>query len=282
MPNATADVGRGHADLMLGNFQVAAENLLHLERRLVRMHDGERAIARIEVGDEPARFERHGHLALEAQLFLDHDVSVGESLCRLALLERKIECDVVAELGMDDRRARRDGLQLIADRGQGLPFGGDELCRILGLGAALGHHDGDRLALPDCALGGHEMLRRRTMPWPVQRHADEGLASRVDLGRGEHSGDARRGLRGRDVERDEPGVRVRAAHEAGMQHPRQLDVVDVTAVPAEQALELTPRNARTDTSALQIGGTSRRCCIRRHQLFPRSAMTASTASTMAW
>src|SRR4029077_1143934 len=98
----------------------------------------------------------------------------------------------------------------------------------------------------------------------------ERLASRIDLGCGEDSNDAGGALRCRDLDRDEPGVRMRAAHEAGMQHPRQLDVVDVTAVPAEQALELTPRNARTDTA----GGR----CIRRHQLFPRSAMTASTAS----
>ena len=90
------------------------------------------------------------------------------------------------------------------------------------------------------------MLRRRTMPGPVQRHADERLASRIDLGCGEDSGDAGRAFRCRDIDRDEPGVRVRAAHEAGMQHPRQLDVVDVAAVPAEQAFELTPRNARAD------------------------------------
>ena len=48
--------------------------------------------------------------------------------------------------------------------------------------------------------------------------------------------DARRCLR----------MRMRAAHEAGVQHARQLDVVDITAVPAEQALELAPRNARAD------------------------------------
>ena len=43
------------------------------------------------------------------------------------------------------------------------------------------------------------------------------------------------------------GVRMRTAHEAGVQHARQLDVVDVAAVPAEQALELAPRNSRADT-----------------------------------
>ena len=49
---------------------------------------------------------------------------------------------------MDDRCVRRDRLQLIGDRGQGLPFARDKLGRILGFGATLGHHDGHRLALP--------------------------------------------------------------------------------------------------------------------------------------
>ena len=63
---AAANVGGDHADLVLGDFQVSAEDLLHLERRLVRVDDSEGAITGIEIGDEPARFERHGHLPLEA------------------------------------------------------------------------------------------------------------------------------------------------------------------------------------------------------------------------
>ena len=113
-----------------------AENLLHLERRLVRMNDGERFIARIEVCDEPARFERHRHFAPEAQLFLDDDVGFGKGPCWLALFKRKIECDVVSKLGMDDWRAWSSALQRIADREQRLPFGVNKLCRILGLGTA--------------------------------------------------------------------------------------------------------------------------------------------------
>ena len=47
----------------------------------------------------------------------------------------------------------RDGLQLVADRGQRLPFDLDKLGGILGLGAALGDDHRDRLALPDRAVG---------------------------------------------------------------------------------------------------------------------------------
>jgi hypothetical protein len=257
-----------------GNFQVTAENLLHLERRLMRVDDCERSIGRVEVGEEPARFERHRHLALKTQLLLDDDVSCGKSLRRLALFKRKIECDVVTKLRMNDGRVQRNGLQLITERRQGLPFGNHLLGRILGLGAAFGHHHRDRLALPNGGVGGHETLRRRTMAGPVKSHGDEGLASRIELGCREDRSHAGRAFRCCHIERDELGVGMWAAHKAGMQHSRQLDVVDVAAIPAEQSVEFTPWDARTNAA--------RRWCIRRHQLLlARCAMTVSTASTMA-
>ena len=41
-------------------------------------------------------------------------------------------------------------------------------------------------------------------------------------------------------------MRMRTAHKAGMQHARQFDVVDISAMPAEQPLQLAPRKARAD------------------------------------
>ena len=64
--------------------------------------------------------------------------------------------------------------------------------------------------------------------------ADEGLASRIDVGRREDSGDARRALCWFDVKRHEVGMWMGAAHKAGMQHARQLDVIDVSAAPANE------------------------------------------------
>ena len=71
-------------------------------------------------------------------------------------------------------------------------------------------------------------------------------------------------------------MRVRAAHEAGVQHARQLDVVDIAAVPAQQPLELDPRNAGADPGVL--------CeMLMDYDLSARAfaAITAATASTMA-
>ena len=109
----------------------------------------------------------------------------------------------------------------------------------------------------------------------MQRDADEGLASRIDIGRGEHRGDAGSGLRGLDVDRQDLRMRMRAAHEAGMQHARQLDVVDVAAVAAQQPLQLAAWDAGADAG----GGRG----LSGHASVPFAllALTASTASTMA-
>jgi hypothetical protein len=52
--------------------------------------------------------------------------------------------------------------------------------------------------------------------------------------------------RGGRVDRDDPGVRQRAAEDGAVQHPRELDVVDVVALPADEArilLALQPTEA---------------------------------------
>ncbi len=61
---------------------------------------------------------------------------------------------------VDHRRAGRDGLELVADGRQGLPFDGDKLGGILGLRAAVRRNQRDGLALPDRDVGGEQRLRR--------------------------------------------------------------------------------------------------------------------------
>src|SRR5262245_62816690 len=90
------------------------------------------------------------------------------------------------------------------------------------------------------------------MPRTVQRDADERLASRIDLGRGEDGGDPWRGRSRRDIDRHDLGMRMGAAHEARVQHARQLDVVDVAAIPAQQSSELAPRDAGADAGGWRM------------------------------
>jgi hypothetical protein len=71
------------------------------------------------------------------------------------------------------------------------------------------------------------------MSRPVQRDSDERIASRVDVGGGQNCGDARGLFRSFDVDGAKPGMGMGTAHDASVQHARQLDVVDESAVPAE-------------------------------------------------
>jgi hypothetical protein len=255
----------------------SGEDILHLKRRLVAVRDRQRPLARIEVGDQPARFKRDRGLPLELELLLDHKIGFGEGLRGIALLDREIERDVVAELVVD-RDARAERLLQIADRRQRLPIDRDELGRIFSLGAGRGDDRDHRLALPDRFLLREQRLRRRAMAGPVQGDADERLAERIEVGGREHRGDAGRSLCGGDVDRPDPGVRVRAAHEAEVQHARQRNIVDVAAAAAGEPLELTSRNACTDAGMLR-GGMRR---FGHQQFFPSLPSCAATASTIAW
>src|SRR5262249_51331061 len=116
------------------------------------------------------------------------------------------------------------------------------------------------------------------MARPMQGDADEWLTQRIEVGGSEDRGDAGRLLGGRDVDRPDPGMGMRAAHEAEVQHARQRDVVDVAAAAAGEPLELATRNACTDAGMLR-GGMRR---FGHRQLFPSLTSCAAAAATIAW
>ena len=159
-PEPAADVWRGHSDLMGRDAKMPTEYLLHLKRRLMGVDDGQRVVARVEVRDQAAGFERHRHLALETKLLFNHEIRRRERFVWLASLHRKVERDVVAELWVDDGRSRRGRLDLIRHRGQRTPGDVDELAGVFGLCPALRNHDRDRLSLPKRALRRQQSLWR--------------------------------------------------------------------------------------------------------------------------
>ena len=73
------------------------------------------------------------------------------------------------------------------------------------------------------------------------------------------------------------GRGVRRAHERGMQHPRELDVVDVAPLTDDQRGVLLAQRARTDARA---GGVSSIVAIFASRL--RWPAACFTASTMFW
>ena len=68
-----------------------------------------------------------------------------------------------------------------------------------------------------------------------------------DVGAGQHQQHAGRGLGLGDVDLLDLGVGVRRQHVAGVQHAGQHDVVDVTALPRQEALVLDPAHRLSDS-----------------------------------
>jgi hypothetical protein len=77
-----------------------------------------------------------------------------------------------------------------------------------------------------------------------RRHPGE--AERLEILGGDDRGDVRVRERARGVDRDDLGVRVGAAQQRAVDHPRQLDVIEVVALTADEArvlLALEPAEA---------------------------------------
>ena len=126
--------------------------------------------------------------------------------------------------------------------GQRIPVDLDQLDRVLGHVPALGQHerhlvaDEAGLALGERGQRGRRRLRAEHGE-PLLVHVG------VQVGGGEDGVHAVERERGSGVDATDRGTRVRAAHEAGVQHPRPGDVVDEGALPGQQAGVLDPGDA---------------------------------------
>ena len=89
------------------------------------------------------------------------------------------------------------------------------------------------------------------------------------------------------VDAHDPGVGVRAAHESGVQHARQRDVVGVAAAPGHGARGAGARQGAPDVAVGPVEIGAQRVVGDRvghgdQLFFRRAASVVSTASTMAW
>ncbi len=147
-----ADVFGQHADLMLFEPEMLGEQVLHHVRRLRALIDGEPRFARIPIGDDGARLVGDAGVAAEHEGGLDHRIGCGKALVGIAGIERPLESEIVAELGMNHRRLGVERRFRIGHARQHLVLDVDQRAGILGLGAAA-------------------WRRRRTPPRPASRRA---------------------------------------------------------------------------------------------------------------
>ena len=140
-----------------------------------------------------------------------------------------------------ERAARVD------DRREQFVIDVDQLERVACRIAVVRHHERDLLTLEADLVGGEHRLhvgRQRLHP---------GQSAGFEIPAGDHGVDLRVLERGGRVDRDDPGMRDRAAQDGAMQHPRQLHVVDERARSADETRVFLPAQA-PESDRAAVGG----------------------------
>jgi len=224
-----ADIGRHHADEVLGDAEMARQRVLLVPGRLVAAMDGEPAFARVVVGDHGPRFERHAGMAREGEAALRDMRRPGKRGLRVAGPDRGGIGEIAAEFRMGRRGVLVQGAVADCGRRQRLPLDGNCGRGVFGERAAGGDHRGDGVALPDRAVHRDGMLRRRDQRWQMIHFPLPGGADRRNVGPGEHSCTRHGGERRRGIDLHDPGMRVRAPDEGEVEQAGKPEVVGIPA-----------------------------------------------------
>ncbi|WP_246668743.1 hypothetical protein [Bradyrhizobium sp. UNPF46] len=279
-PEGAADIGRDDADTRFRDAVVPRIEILELIGRLRTVMHGEHSRRRIEVRDERAWLERHRGMAAEREFLLHHMGRMGEGVVNRAAVELAAKANVTGAARIDQRPAGLARAVDVDDDGKVLVVDLDQLQCILGDRPALGDDGNHCLPRPDHAIqrqrplrrGGHalEMVER-----PCPRCADFcKIRSRGDE---MHAFDRAYPL---GVDRDDLRMRMRAAQESGIEHPRQLEVADIAPATGQQPLCVRARHGAADIGIRAIE-RGQRCAHAAPPPLLRAFATASMASTIA-
>ena len=251
---AAADVGRHHADAVLRD----VEDVRDLHARAVRVLVGavERGLVGREgvVADADARLHRDGRQAVVLDPELDDVLGAGEGrVGRLLVAEHQAEGVVAGRIVVPHLgRVGLGGVLDIDHSRQRLVVDLDQFRGVAGLRQRLGDDEGDAVAdvadavVDDERLEGAVALGRAE----ILRHQMRGECADLlgdHVGAGQHQQHAGRGLGLGDVDLLDLGVGVRRQHVAGVQHAGQHDVVDIAALPCQEALVLDPAHRLPDS-----------------------------------
>jgi hypothetical protein len=116
---APADVGRDDAHALLAKAEQVREHRLHHVRHLCGDPHRERARGGLVVGEQASRLERHAGVPARRERALPDARSGGEGALDVSRAEPRLVEHVVAELGVDQRRAGRERRVRREHRGSG-------------------------------------------------------------------------------------------------------------------------------------------------------------------
>ena len=129
---APADVGRDDAHALLAKAEQVREHRLHHVRHLCGDPHRERARGGLVVGEQASRLERHAGVPARRERALPDARSGGEGALDVPRGEPRLVEHVVAELGVDQRRAGRERRVRREHRGQRLVLDADQRRGIVG------------------------------------------------------------------------------------------------------------------------------------------------------
>ena len=251
---AAADIGRDHAQLVLGRHADERGDHQPGDVRVLRcVPQRQVSAAGIVFGDCGARLHRIRHQPVVDELELGDVLGVLErGIGRVGVADVPVVDRVVRRRFVNERRALGGGLGGIDDRGQHLVIDHHLLGRVLGLRQRIGDHDGDRVADVIGLAGGDRRVRRHLHRRAVLRQhgpAADQIAELVlgELRAGEHAGDAGHAGRGLGVDVPDLGVRVRRADEIDRGLARPADVVGVVAFAGDEAMVFLAAHWGADT-----------------------------------
>ena len=257
-PEGAADVTGQHVDLVrrhlehvLGQCAADAHDALATEMQRPALR------SRIVGADRRTRLHGADGNAVGDDLEAGHVGCLGEGLLhRLSIAVVEVEHEIGGRLVVDLRRARLQRFVRRGDGGQRFDVEFDRLRRILGLHGRLGHDAGHRFAniahLADGERRPRRRLHRRAVALrEVHRAAQWAESSRVEVGRGEDGEHAGHGECVLDIDASEHAVRDRAAHHHGMGLPREIDVVRIAALAAQEGWIFLARHRLADAELHQ-------------------------------
>ena len=267
---AAAHIRRDHGEGGLRHAQLLRDDAAGGDRRLRGVPDRERVEARIVLGDDAAGLHRLGRAAFGPELLAQHMVGFGEGARDIAAPVGGAAGDVRPGIVVDERRTRLRRRHEIDRRRLGRIVHFDQLQRVLGEIAALGHHQRHRLADEAYTARRERPVGARMDESGVLVQQRHGRVGGAQILVGEHRVDAAERQRRVRIDAGEAGLGVGAAQHRRVGHVGQADVVDEAGAPGEQPRVLAPRDRLADQP-------------RGHGLSPRSIAAARrTAATICW
>ncbi len=161
LPEAAADIRRDDAKIGFRHSQDVGDAGAHHVRRLGRSAQGHTSGRRIECGDGAARFERHRRLPARLEGEFDNLMRRCKGRRDIAGFEAGVDHGVVRGYFVDQRRAGRERLVEIDDRGFRFDLYFDLLGEIFRRRGGVRDHCGDRLADMGHTRAGKDRLRDR-------------------------------------------------------------------------------------------------------------------------